>query len=480
MKSQGRDDLGAFFEPRGVAVIGSLKERWSGGYGVIKNLLRFGFAGNIYPINPSYSEILGVTAYPTVTQVTEAIDLAIVVIPPPAVPAVIGRCAQKGVKAAIIISDGFAEASKDGAKLQKQVVDIAHRTGIRVIGPNTIGIANSANGLVINPYPIDSDRIWRGAIAYGSQTGMLGPQGLQRYASPMSKICDLGNKCDVNEIDFLNYLANDPETKVIALHLEDVRDGQQFMDTVRKVAAQKPVLVLKPGRSEAGAKAATSHTGSLAGNDQVYDSAFKQAGIIRLNTLQEFFEMPKIFAYQPLPAGNRIAIVTMSGGGGTMAVDTAVQSGLTIAQLSDTTVAKLARLAPRLAARNPVDCGPVMPVVDDFLPIHQAIIAAVLSDTNVDCAAIFLFAGARFPTPAIVNMFDRLRQQASKPMSIWIGGAKLSLIEELSYQLETLGLPTYFSLEAAIKALGIAADYAKIKSRLNRETDIYQRSNFLT
>ena len=282
MKAHDRGVLRAFFEPSGVAVIGSLREGWSGGYGVIENLLHFGFAGNIYPINPSYSEVLGMTAYPSVNQVTEAIDLAIVIIPPPAVPAVIEQCAQKGVKAAIIVSEGFAEASKEGAKLQEQVVGIAHRTGIRIVGPNTIGIANSANGLVTDPYPTGYNRIRRGTIAYGAQTGIMGAQALalEDCAYPISKMCDFGNKCDANEVDFLNYLVNDPETKVIALHLEDVRDGQQFMDAARKVAAQKPVLVLKPGRSEPGAKALASHTGSLAGNDQGYDNAFRQAGII--------------------------------------------------------------------------------------------------------------------------------------------------------------------------------------------------------
>jgi acetyltransferase len=451
-------------------VIGSFKEQWMGGYGVIKNMVNFGFSGKIHPINPSYSEVLGMRVYPDVNQVTDAIDMAIVITPSSVVPAVIEQCARKGIKAAIIISDGFAEAGKEGARLQQEVVDIAHRNGIRLIGPNTIGIVNTASGLVTTPYFTGYSRIQRGTTAYAAQTGVVGAQALplEDYAYSISKICDFGNKCDVNEVDLLEYLADDTETEVIALHLEDIKDGQQFMDVARRVVAHKPVLILKPGRNEASTKAVASHTGSLAGNHQTYDSAFKQAGVTQLNTWQEFMEIPRAFASQPLPTGNRIAIVTLTGGIGIMAIDAAVDCGLTIAQLSSVTTDKLAKISPRLNA-NPIDVGQVWTIVDNYIPTLEPIIAITLADDGVDCAFIVIWVTLTSEIPAIVGMFRRLKQQTSKPMTVWVYSTKLSVREELSRELEAIGVPNYFNLETAVKALGIAARYARVKSQLNNE-----------
>jgi len=458
-RPEGKVSFKALFEPRNIAVIGSFKEVLMGGYGVTKSLLDFGFSGNIYPVNPVYSETLGMKVYPTADQVPDVIDLAIIVTPPSAVPTVIGQCAQRGAKAAIIVSDGFAEASKEGAILQHEVVDIAHRNGMRLIGPNTIGIINTANGLVTTPYFTGYDRIQRGAVAYSSQTGIIGAQALpyEDYACPVSKMCDFGNKCDLNEIDLLEYLADDPETKVIAIHTEDIKDGRKFMDVAQRIAANKPVLVLKPGRNEASAKAVASHTGSLAGNDQIYENAFKQAGVIRVDTWQEFLEIPKVFASQPLPQGNRIAVFTVSGAAGIMAIDAAAEHGLIAAQLSSTTTDKLSMISPRLA-RNPVDAGQVWTIVTDFIPTIEPMITTLLGDSNVDCILLILWTSSTAQTLALVDMFQRLKPQFSKPMTVWLYGPKLSCKEELSRELETLGVPTYLNLETAAKALGIAAN----------------------
>ena len=348
------------------------------------------------------------------------------------------------------------------------MVDIAQDAGIRLIGPNTIGIVNTASGLVTTPYFTGYNRIQRGTIAYASQTGITGAQALplEDCAYPIGKICDFGNKCDVNEIDLLEYLSADPETEVIAIHLEDIKDGQQFVDIARRVVAHKPVLILKPGRSEASAKAVASHTGSLAGSDQIYDSAFRQAGIVRLDTWQEFLDIPRVFASQPLPAGNRIAIVTLSGAAGIMAIDAAVQSRLTIAQLSSVSMDRLARVSPRLAS-NPVDAGQVAPFVSDFTQTLESIVATVLADDGVDCAMMILWAAFTSEARDVADVFRRLKQQFSKPMTVWIYGPKLSAKEELSRELEALGLPAYLNLETAAKALGVAASYANFRSHLN-------------
>jgi len=468
MELKHNGGLGIFFAARNVAVMGSFREGWMGGYGVIKNLRDFGFSGTVYPVNPSYSEVLGMAVYPTVNHVADDIDLAIVITPSQVVPAVIEQCAQKGIKAAIIVSDGFAETGREGARLQQKVVHIARHAGIRLIGPNTIGIADTATGLVTTPYFTGYDRIQRGATAYASQTGIVGAQALplEDCAYPVSKICDFGNKCDVNEIDFLEYLAADPETKVIALHLEDIKDGRRFMDVARKVVAHKPVLILKPGRNAASIKAVASHTGSMAGADQIYDSAFKQAGIVRLNTWQEFLDIPRVFASQPSPKGNRVAIITLSGAAGIMAIDAAVESGLDVAHLSSVTDDRLAKISPRLAS-NPVDAGQVAPFVSDFTATLESIISTVLADDNVHCAMLILWAASSSDAQDTADVFRRLKQQVSKPMTIWIYGPKLSAKEELSRALEALGFPTFSNLETAAKALGIAARYAEVKSHLN-------------
>ncbi|MBL7119170.1 MAG: CoA-binding protein [Dehalococcoidia bacterium] len=470
MKSQIERDLRPFFEPRSVAVVGSLREEWGEGYMVIRNMLRFGFTGNIYPVNPSYSEVLGIKAYPTVNEVKGPIDLAMVITPPPSVLAILEQCAQKGIKAVIVGTEGFAETGEAGARLQQQLVDMAHSNAMRLIGPNTIGIVNTSNGLITNPYPVDYDRIWKGNIAYGSQTGFVGAQGqpLEDRAYPISKMCDFGNKCDINEADLLDYLLSDAETKAIALHMEAVKDGREFMDTLGKVTAHKPVLIFKTGRTEQGARASVSHTGSLAGSAQVYDTVFKQAGAIQVGTWQEFWEIPKVFASQPLPRGNRFAIVTPTGGVGVVAIDAAVEAGLAIAQLCDATVDRLAKFHAN-PPRNPVDLGPSMVLTEDPLSVLEETIGAVLDDANVDCATIVLAAGMERWASATVNMFDRLRQHISKPITIWIYGTTVSMTEEVARQLEAMGLPTYLELETAIKALGIAADYAKFKSNLGHK-----------
>jgi len=310
----------------------------------------------------------------------------------------------------------------------------------------------------------------RGAIAYASQTGLVGAQALplEDCAFPVSKICDFGNKCDVNEIDLLEYLANDSETKVIAMHLEDIKESRQFMDIACRVVSNKPILILKPGRSQAAAEAVASHTGSLAGIDQIYDSAFRQAGIFRLDTWQEFLDIPKVFASQELPMGRRSAIFTFSGAAGIMAIDAAVHNGLTTAQLSSSTIETLVKISPRLA-NNPFDIGQIVPSVNNVYQTFESIVAEVLADDGVDCAIFILWAASADDILGTLRVFRGLKQQTSKPVAIWIYGPKTSAKEELARQLEAIGLPTYANLETATKALSIAASYATLKSRLEHQ-----------
>jgi len=467
MNAHEKSDLRAFFEPRAIAVVGSLNESGGLGYTAIRNMRRFHFAGSIYPINPSYKEALGLKAYPDVTAVEDPIDLAVVITPKQTVPGIIDQCARKGVKAAIVVSDGFAESGETGARLQRQIVEISHRTGLRIIGPNTIGTLNTDNNLVTNPYFISYDKVYKGNIAYCSQSGIVGAQGqpLKEQAYPISKMCDLGNKCDVDEVDILDYLYQDPQTGVIAMHIEDVRDGHRFINTVRRVAARKPVLLLKPGRTEHGARAVASHTGSLAGSERIYDAAFQQAGAIRLDTWRELWEIPRVFVNQPLPQGNRIAFITFTGGVGVAVVDTAEEGGLAIADFTPATIKRLSRLSPELA-RNPVDLGPLVAATDNPLPLLKETIAAVLNDSNVDCLTATFYASSNAETPVYMDIIDQIIKKVNKTVSIWIYGTDLAAMEELSRQVQGRGLPAYFDIELAIKALATAARYSGIKSSL--------------
>jgi len=471
MKSNNGSDLRSFFEPRSVAVIGSLSEPFGLGYVTIRNLLHFGYSGKIYPVNPSYSGALGLASYSDIRDVDEPVDTAVVITPPETVPGIVERCAQRGVKAVVIVSDNFAEAGDEGAELQRQLVDIARRTGIRIMGPNTIGLLNTSNGFTTVPYTVAYKGVLKGGIAYCGQSGFIGPTAhpLQDRAYPISKMCDVGNKCDVNEVDLLDYLVDDPETTVVAMHLEDVKDGRKFIDAARRLAASKPLLVLKSGRSEEGARASASHTGSLAGNEQVYDSAFRQCGAIRVKTWHEFWEVPKVLAYQPVPRGNRVAIITHSGGAGVVAVDTAVEAGLQVPRFSAETVDRLSGLYPRMTA-NPLDMGPALSVVADPFLLQEEAIVTVLDDPNIDCAATAIYVGFDFLIPVFVDMFKRLEKRISKPLVVGTYGMQLAVMEEMLRQMEGLGFPTYLEFDTAIKALGFAADYSRIKSNLHHDS----------
>ena len=460
-------ELSPFFEPRSVAVIGSLNEAFGLGYVAAKNLLQFGYQGRVYPVNPAYGDVHGMKTYAEVGDIAEPVDTAILMTPPETVPRIVSQCATSGVKTAVVVSDGFAEAGEQGARLQRELVDISRDKGIRIIGPNTIGLLNTANGYLTVPYTIAYERVRKGGIAFCSQSGFVGPtaQPLQDRALPISKTCDLGNKCDVDEAELLGYLADDPETGVVAMHLEDVRDGRRFMEASRRLAARKPLFVLKPGRSTEGARASASHTHSLAGDEQVYGSAFRQAGAIRVSGWHEFWELPKMLAYQPPPRGNRIGIITHTGGAGVVAVDAAVDAGLAMARFSNVTNDRLSALYPRLAG-NPVDMGPALSVVKEPFYVQEEALVAVLEDPGVDCAAIAVYHGYDFLLPIYREMFGRLKERTSKPMAIWAYGMQLPVMEEMARQFEEMGLPTYFDFETAIKALGAAARYATIRADL--------------
>ena len=467
IKTRDGKDIRPFFEPESVAIFGSMNEFTGLGYGAVRNLLDFGYRGRIYPINPKQGHILGLKIHSSIDEVTEHIDLAVLITPAVTVPGIVEQCARRGTRAAIVVSENFAEAGEEGANLQRQLVDIAARTGIRIMGPNTIGSVNTANGLITNPYRIGYNKIRRGGIAYCSQTGVSGAQcqPLDDLGFQISKMCDIANKCDVNEVDILNYLVGDPETKVLSMHLEDIRDGRAFIEAARSFTAVKPLLIFRSARSREGAEASASHTGSLAGNDVVYDSAIRQAGAFRIRNWHEYWELPKIFISGRPSCGSRIAIIAYSGGAGVVAADAAIEAGLSLAKFAPHTVDRLTEI-DRRAARNPVDLGPVLSAASDPVSVQRYAITAVLEDPNVDCLNIAVYVGVLAPIEYVTDLIAGLLNNSSKPVTIWLYGTKLQVMQETCRALEDIGLPTYTELETAIRALGMLVKFSMFKTGL--------------
>lgn len=463
-----KGSLTPFFSPGEVAIIGSFREGFFGGYVMVKQLLRARFKGKIYPVHPSYQEVLGLKVYSSLQEIPGKIDLVAIMVRAQAVPPIIRECAAKGVKAVIVVADGFAERDAAGAELQREIVKIAQQAGMRIVGPNTAGIVSPATGVVPCPYETGYERIKPGPVAIGAQTGIISPQAVPyadlRYG--VSKVCDFGNKCDVDECDFLEELEDDPETKVIAMYLEGIKDGRRFLEVAQRVTRKKPVLILKAGRTEEGARAAASHTGSLAGNDQIFEAVCRQAGVIRIDKFSELFELPKIFAYQSLPKGNRLGIVSFTGGAGIMGLDEGVSRGLTRAALSPRTAAALEELFPGLG-RIPVDLGPAVAMKGDYISIYPQVLEATLADEQVDCLFSIVWSDPLgTANESLLKTYERLKKNHSKPIATWIYGPRLPLVQELTLRLEALGFPVFPELETAVKALGIASQYARLKESM--------------
>ncbi len=464
---QGRSesDLSNFFEPRAIAIIGSFREGFFGGYVVVKSLLKAGYSGRIYPINPAYTDTHGLKVYPCLAAVPEKIDLAIIMINAQGVPSIIRECGDKGIRAIILVADGFAERNEEGARLQNEIVALSRQLAIRIIGPNTAGIVNTSNGL--NPCPYDAGyyRLRQGSVAICSQTGMTNPQAFPfpHLHLGISNICDFGNKCDVDECDVLEYLERDPRTSVISMYLESIAHSQRFLSLSKRVAPKKPILVLKSGKTPQGARASASHTGAIAVDDRLFEALCRQAGVIRLESFEEVFEIPKIFASQPLPEGNRLGIITYTGAIGVLAVDEGARYGLALANLTPETADLLNEIFQGLGTA-PVDIGPMSVVVKDLAALYPKILGAVISDENVDALLNIMWADPSGSAKEMcLKAYKRLKSLHTKPVATWLYGPDTGKVAELAAALADLGFPVFSDLKTSIKAVSLAYKYARIK-----------------
>ncbi len=470
--------LHPFFDPQSIAVIGSMREGLFGGYVVINSLLKAGFKGRIFPVNPSYKEVWGIKVYSSIKEVPHKIDLVLIITAARSVYGILKECADKGVRAAIVVSDGFAERDEEGRRLQEEMVHLAWQSQIRILGPNTAGVANPSIGLIPNPYEMGYENLKEGAIAICAQTGMINPQafpyGDLHYG--VSKICDFGNKADVDECDMMEFLEKDPATKVMAFYLESVQDGQRFLSVAKKVTSRKPVLILKSGRTEEGALVSSSHTGALALNDRTFDAACKQSRILRLESFRELFELPKIFSLQPLPKGNRLGIITFTGGVGVLAIDQSIRYGLNVPLLSPRTRKRLDQIFPGLGKRI-VDIGPPMAVVNNYMSIYSEILKAVIQDPCIDSIFNVIWTG---PSGELVENYLNIYKEwrgNQKTIASWVYGPRISLIHEMTCRLEEMGFPVFSDIEMAIKALGLATQYAKAKRGDTHEASAHADEN---
>jgi acyl-CoA synthetase (NDP forming) len=473
--------LHAFFTPRAGGVVGATKKVEKAGHVIFKNFVtnkeRGVFQGELYPVNPGEDSILGFKCYHTLSSVPAEVELIVVIIPAKIVPSVMEEAVGKKVKAAIIISSGFKEVgNKD---LEDQVVATAKKGGIRVLGPNCLGVYYSKTGIDTLFLPetkvlttgedvVATPRPMPGNIAMVTQSGAFGVAALDYLTGRqmgVSKFVSFGNKCDVTESDILHYLLYDKETKVTLAYLEDVSDGREFLKIAKKVTLKKPVVVIKSGKSAAGARAAASHTGAIAGSDKIYDAAFEQSGVIRARDMEEFFDIGKALAMQPPTMGKNIGILTDAGGPGVMTVDECEGLGLTVDRFGEETLQKFQELKDQniilkiAATSNPVDL--TGSVIDDMF-----VMAADLMFQDPQVCGIILLGLHHMPglREVYIDGIVKVAESYSKPIVMCdIGETEMALYTRSRF--DRLCVPAYSSPEDAARAMKALASYGAYLKR---------------
>jgi acetyl coenzyme A synthetase (ADP forming)-like protein len=404
--------LDMFSNPQAVAVVGASREPGKLGHSVLHNIVQHGYQGAIYPINPKADRILGIKCYPSVLVVPGPVDLAVIVIPAKRVATALIECGEKGVKGAIVISAGFREIGPEGWQREREIVDIAKRYAMRLIGPNCLGIIDTVSSLNAS-FAMGMPR--RGTIAFMSQSGALCTAVLDMALAQevgFSRFVSLGNKADVDEITFVEAWRDDPHSSVIMAYLEGIADGASFMHVARQVSQQKPIIVIKSGATSGGSRAVSSHTGTLAGSERAYEAAFRQSGVIRARSVQDLFDYSIAFARQPLLATDRVAILTNAGGPGIMATDACEQAGLKLASLELETMEVLRRALPMAASvLNPVDL-----LGDALAERYKTALGTVLTDPNVGGVIVILTPQVMTQVEDTALVMGELSQKSDKPI----------------------------------------------------------------
>ena len=447
------------FEARTIAVVGASPKEGKVGNVIVKNLIASGFSGGLYPVNPKATEILGLRCYPDLASIPGEVEMIVVAVPSMVVPTVMEEAGGKGVKVAVVISAGFKEIGKEGAELEREVGRIARRWGIRVLGPNCLGVIstqNRMNATFTNAYPRE------GSVAITSQSGAINSVVLdwaRATSIGFSKFVSVGNKLDIDEADLLTYLRDDERTSVIGMYIEGIDRGKEFMAQAREASMTKPIIALKAGRTGSGAKAASSHTGALSGSDKVYDAAMAQSGVMRVKTVEELFDLLQVFSSMPLPKGDGLAIVTNAGGLGVMAADAASDSGLTLASFAKATTDKLRASLPEEAnIYNPVDV-----IGDADAARFEGAIRTVMDDPNVHMVVAMVAPTDLLDITAVARTIASFAGKVDIPIATaLVGGQNMA---EGAALLRAAGIPNYDSPDRAVWALGAMDRYREMRDR---------------
>jgi acetyl coenzyme A synthetase (ADP forming)-like protein len=445
--------LDNFFNPKTIAVIGASRTAGKVGYDILKNLIQYGYQGVVYPINPEATEILGLKVYPSILSVPSEIGLAVVVVPPRSVSDVIGQCGEKGIDSAVIITAGFKESGSEGTKLEDELVQKAKESGIRFIGPNCLGIIDTHSGINAS---FAKGMPSKGNIGFFSQSGALGIAVLDLALSEdigFSKFISMGNKADVSDEEIMQALAEDENTKVILGYIEGVKDGKKFVEIASRVSKKKPLIILKSGVTSSGIKAASSHTGALAGRETSFDAAFKQSGVIRVNTIGDLINYALAFANQPLPQGPNVAIITNSGGPGILAADACDRLGLQLVPLHKEIVDQLRTFLPPFASfYNPVDI-----LGDATAERYEKALYAVVQDDKVNGILVLLTPTAVVDVDGTAKAIANIAHLIDKPVLTSFMGKKS--VESGSKILMKYHVPNYSYPEHAVSSLNVMYKY---------------------
>lgn len=446
-----------FFKPGSVAVIGASGTPGKIGNIVLNNIIygsrentqkgvKDGFTGKIYPINPGAEEICGLPAYPSVLKVLSDIDMAVICIPARGVKGAIAECGQKGVRAVVIITAGFSEGGGDDKKLEEEILDIARSKGIRIIGPNCLGVVSTYSGLNAS---FGDAMPNRGPISFVSQSGALCTSVINYSFEEhlgFSNFVSIGNKSDVDDADLLEYFNTDENTKCVMFYIESLKDARKFFHTSCRVVRDKPVVAFKSGYTEEGAKATSSHTGSIAGSDIAYEAAFKQSGVFRARTLSQLFDASRALAYQPVPRGENIAILTNAGGPGVLASDTAYSLGMKLAELGEGTIEKLNGVCPPTwSHRNPVDI-----IGDATAERYEESLRILMNAEEVDAVILLLSPSGRADPLDIARKAVEIYETGGKPITASFVGM---VGQESENYLDRHGIPEVEYPERAVFAM---------------------------
>lgn len=450
---RGEQPMDVFFAPKAVAVVGATENPGSVGRTILWNLITSPFGGSVYPVNPKRSNVLGIKSYPDLSAVPDKVDLVVIVTPASTVPNIIRQCGEIGVKGAVVISAGFKEIGEEGLKLEKEVMAEARKAGIRLIGPNCLGVMCPITGLNAT---FASNIARPGKVGFISQSGALCTAvldwSLQNNVG-FSAFLSLGSMVDVGWGDLINYLGNDPQTESIVIYMESIGDARSFLSAAREVALKKPIIVIKPGRTAAAAKAAASHTGSLVGSDDVLAAAFARSGVLRVSSIADLFYMAGVLAKQPNPKGPKLTILTNAGGPGVLATDELIMGKGELTELSPDIIKALNKVLPSTWSHsNPID------IIGDAAPERYAkSVEIAVNDPNADGILVILTPQAMTDPTRTAEELKPYAKSGKPILASWMGGAN---IEAGTHILNQANIPTFLYPDTAVRVFNYMWKYA--------------------